>query len=386
MPGIDGFAVCESIRKEPGRRRRPDRHDDGPRRRGLDPPRLRGRRHRLHHQADPLARPLPPRPLPAAREPERRRAPPEPGAARQRAAPRSHGQLAPRVRERRDQVSDELRSHRRAAAGAGRRDVADFLARVHPDDLAGLQAAAAACQRATATPMHVDHRDRPPDGTERVLHAQAQSRAGPRRPALGPRGHRAGRHRAPARRGADPLPRLPRQPDRPRQPAALHANASSSRSRRRAARETPLGVLFLDLDHFKRINDTLGHSVGDELLRGVADRLVRERAREPTVVARRRDARRAISRLGGDEFTVLLTELEDPRDLAEGRAPAPRGARAGRSSLARPRGGDQRRASASRPGPRTATTLETLLRNADTAMYHAKEQRPEQLPVLRASR
>ncbi|QWA29207.1 diguanylate cyclase [Pseudomonas sp. RC3H12] len=83
-----------------------------------------------------------------------------------------------------------------------------------------------------------------------------------------------------------------------------------SRSLRNAARtEDHLALLFLDSDHFKQINDSLGHAVGDQVLISVASR-VRAQLREHDLVAR----------LGGDEFAVLLTPLhsrEDAKRIAE---------------------------------------------------------------------
>jgi len=77
-----------------------------------------------------------------------------------------------------------------------------------------------------------------------------------------------------------------------------------NRSVRNAARQQDhLALLFLDSDHFKQINDTLGHAVGDEVLISVADR-VRAQLREHDLVAR----------LGGDEFAVLLTPLQSRED------------------------------------------------------------------------
>jgi diguanylate cyclase (GGDEF)-like protein len=71
-------------------------------------------------------------------------------------------------------------------------------------------------------------------------------------------------------------------------------------------RGTSCAILFIDLDHFKQVNDTLGHSAGDTLLRKVADRM-RHIVRETDV----------ISRLGGDEFAVLQTSLNSPEDASD---------------------------------------------------------------------
>ena len=82
---------------------------------------------------------------------------------------------------------------------------------------------------------------------------------------------------------------------------------------KRVKRGECLAVLCLDLDHFKSVNDTLGHPVGDELLKAVADRL-RGCTREPDFIAR----------LGGDEFAIIMTAMEHPTDAA---ALAPRSRR-----------------------------------------------------------
>jgi diguanylate cyclase (GGDEF)-like protein len=74
----------------------------------------------------------------------------------------------------------------------------------------------------------------------------------------------------------------------------------------RVPRGEQLAVLYIDLDHFKSINDTLGHSVGDELLKAVAGRL-RGCVRETDTIAR----------LGGDEFAIIQTAIDGPLDAEE---------------------------------------------------------------------
>ncbi|MDP1718344.1 MAG: GGDEF domain-containing protein, partial [Burkholderiales bacterium] len=122
-----------------------------------------------------------------------------------------------------------------------------------------------------------------------------------------------------------------------------------------------VAVMFLDLDRFKIINDSLGHDVGDELLKEVARRL-RGAVREVDTVAR----------LGGDEFTVMLPEIADPKSaelvaakiLAAARQPF--------------RLCDRDLFVTASIGislyPANAKDADTLMKQADTAMYCVKSQ------------
>ncbi len=76
-------------------------------------------------------------------------------------------------------------------------------------------------------------------------------------------------------------------------------------------------ILYLDLDRFKRVNDTLGHHVGDLLLKNVAETLKKNIRRSDTVTRfRSEDSDSVIARLGGDEFTILLTDIRDTESAA----------------------------------------------------------------------
>jgi diguanylate cyclase (GGDEF)-like protein/PAS domain S-box-containing protein len=121
-----------------------------------------------------------------------------------------------------------------------------------------------------------------------------------------------------------------------------------------------LAVMFVDLDYFKKINDSLGHEVGDKLLQAVAGRLI--------ACVRRTDT---VSRLGGDEFAVLLSQVEQAEDAAFS-------ARKILRSLAAPYVIDNKSLdiSASIGGstyPSDGRDAESLLNKADTAMYEAKQ-------------
>ncbi|MDQ1411389.1 MAG: hypothetical protein QOJ41_3124 [Acidobacteriaceae bacterium] len=127
-------------------------------------------------------------------------------------------------------------------------------------------------------------------------------------------------------------------------------------------------VVFMDLDGFKMINDSMGHMVGDQLLVGVAERL-EKCLRATDTLARLRDTY-TVARLGGDEFTVLLDDLKDPNDAKVAadrlmKALKPPFLLAGKEVYTSVSIGIAQ----SNPvyeGP------DEMLRDADTAMYHAK--------------
>ena len=121
-----------------------------------------------------------------------------------------------------------------------------------------------------------------------------------------------------------------------------------------------VAVLFLDLDGFKHINDSLGHPIGDKLLQSVAKRLVDCVRGSDTV-----------SRQGGDEFVVLLSEVEQSEDAAIT-------ARRMLQAVAEAHSIDQHDLHVTASigvsvYPDDGLDAETLIKNADTAMYQAKE-------------
>ena len=159
----------------------------------------------------------------------------------------------------------------------------------------------------------------------------------------------------------DPLTKLPNR--------VLFRNRVEHALARAERRHAPIAVLFLDLDNFKTVNDTLGHSAGDALLIKVAERLQSCLRSSDTA-----------SRLGGDEFAVLIEETNETRDgaiiaqriLEILRKPINMGNRdvfvgasigiAVSSSI--------------------ASTPSTLLRNADVAMYMAKSSGKNQFAIF----
>lgn len=133
-----------------------------------------------------------------------------------------------------------------------------------------------------------------------------------------------------------------------------------------------LALLFVNLDNFKRVNDSLGHSAGDQVLLEVGRRLS-ESVRESDAVAHHTDGQKKIdvSRLGGDEFTVILNQLNSVDSAAVV-------AQRILESLQRPMTIEGHELVVSPSigialAPRDGAEVEALLRAADIAMHHAKE-------------
>ncbi len=126
-------------------------------------------------------------------------------------------------------------------------------------------------------------------------------------------------------------------------------------------RKEKVGILFIDLDRFKNINDSLGHAAGDQILRQTAARLSAAVRNDDTV-----------ARLGGDEFVVLLPRVRDERSLAEVAIKL-------REELLKPYTLEDMPLHLS-PSigiavyPDDGDTPSTLIKNADAAMYLAKEK------------
>ncbi len=140
--------------------------------------------------------------------------------------------------------------------------------------------------------------------------------------------------------------------------ALLHDRIGQAIAQAQRNREV-MALLFIDLDRFKTVNDSLGHQIGDRLLQVIAERF--------GACTRSSDT---IARIGGDEFVVLLTDLNQPED-------ARHVAQKVLETLSEPVTIDSHELRVT-PSigicvyPHDGEDVETLMRNADTAMYHAK--------------
>jgi len=234
----------------------------------------------------------------------------------------------------------------------------DFMSLVHPQDRERVERTLQASLE-TGKPYAVDHRITLSDSTIRHVHEQGQCHMDSEGRVVRLTGtvqDITDRKNAEARLAYlahhDPLTGLPNRTLL--QDRVAQSLASARRHHRLVA------VLFLDLDRFKRINDTLGHAAGDHLLVEMAKRL--------SAVVREGDT---VARLGGDEFAVVLTDIAESDDVSLV-------AHKLLEAFSHPveLGGNRFQVTTSigiSLFPHDGGASELLLQNADTAMYAAKE-------------
>ncbi len=157
--------------------------------------------------------------------------------------------------------------------------------------------------------------------------------------------------------------------------ALFHDRVGRCLQRSRRERDYCFAVLFLDLDRFKVVNDSLGHTIGDRLLVTIAERLAAclrdsDSVARPGVAAEQASTA-LVARLGGDEFTILLDHLRDPGDAARVAARI-------LDAISRPVTVDSHEVTTTASigivvGGSAYASEKDILRDADTAMYKAKE-------------
>lgn len=238
----------------------------------------------------------------------------------------------------------------------------DWQQRIHPDDLPGLKAACQPLFDGLRETFTNEHRKRCKDGSwkwiqVRGMVAARDAAAAPLR-LIGTHLDISVRKEAEEtiqrQANFDPLTQLPNR--------RLFLDRLSQEITKSRRANLPLGLLLIDLDEFKEVNDTLGHDVGDILLQEAARR-IRRCVRDADTVAR----------LGGDEFTVMLTELPDHTTHVEDIAQKII------ARLAEPfqLGNETAYVSASigiTLFPTDAGDIDSLMKHADQAMYAAKKQ------------
>ncbi|MGI9592694.1 MAG: putative bifunctional diguanylate cyclase/phosphodiesterase, partial [Myxococcota bacterium] len=267
------------------------------------------------------------------------------------------------------ECSDEVRSILGLPSDEGALACADVLARMHPDDRPRLDEALERAAR-DGTPFRLDQRSVAIGDRERFLHWQAEfvtadgeSRVEGTLQDITER--RLVEEQVRYLANHDPVTGLGN-----RRLAQEYLRASVQDAR---AKGTGVGVLVVDLDDFKLVNDTFGHSTGDRLLQAVSQRLVDVTLGVAARALGHDEAGKpSVARLGGDEFVMVLPRLTGPEE-------AGRVALALLQKISQPIELEGRELVVSgsvgiAAFPADGEDVETLLRNGDTAMYHAKNR------------
>ena len=250
--------------------------------------------------------------------------------------------------------------------------MATFLDRVHRDDQAAARAALDEVLAGSSS-FALDLRFARKGGQTRVLHAQGEAVYDELRRATRVMGtlqditeRTAAENRIKFLAYYDSLTNLP---NRVLFTERLRGMLATARRRNQI-----VATVFVDLDNFKSVNDTLGHTAGDELLKAVAERF-RDTVRDTDVFTRDRlgDGQpHTVARLGGDEFILAIGDLERVEDV-------PRIARRLQDALKQPIAlapfGEVFVTTSMGISvfPQDGQTVEELFKNADAALYHAKD-------------
>lgn len=245
-----------------------------------------------------------------------------------------------------------------------------FLRLVHPEDREYVENAVDKALHENK-PYIIDHRIILPDGTECTVHEQAQVIFDETGKPVRMNGivqditkHKNAEEKIRFLAYYDVLTGLPNR--------RLFKEYSNQAIRMAQRDGTKIAIIFLDLDHFKRINDTLGHNAGDKLLQKVSENMMLV-IRSSDIVTRTDSEGRpetSLSRLGGDEFTILLSGLTEMKQAA---GVAKRIIKC--LDLPLNIAGQELNITGSigiAVYPDDGEDIDTLLKNADTAMYHAK--------------